>query len=264
MADPWLTHARHLDSTAVLATQALFKAVDANPDMAPEAFQALVAAITQRYGTVAMSSALWALDTGRELADLTDLPAPVPAEAVNVSQVTNSASWALNKTDGNINAAARVMAGPLGRFIRQPARDTVWNSTAAAGTRYARVPGPGACSFCLMLASRGAVYTKGTVLTVGAGNSRTRRETHTRNPNATGGHTYSSGPMADGHKYHDNCSCTAREVLRDADIPQIVNDLQDEWYEVTYDASGHMRPNQKHAWDQHWKTKRAEAGEAFH
>ncbi|MDO5033071.1 hypothetical protein [Corynebacterium sp.] len=33
-----------------------------------------------------------------------------------------------------------------------------------AGTSYARVPEPGTCAFCLMLGSRGAVYTKETVL----------------------------------------------------------------------------------------------------
>lgn len=253
MVDPWGTHARHLDKTVVLATEALFQAVDANPDMSPEAFQAVCAEVTRRYGTVAVSSALWALDTGRMDAGQERLPAPVPAEPVNVEQVASSASWAVNKAEGNIPAAARVMAGPLGRLVRQPARETVWQSTAAAGSRYVRVPGPNACAFCLMLASRGAVYTKSSVLTTGGGYTRKgdARVSHTRNPEASGGHRFTTGQRAEGQKYHDHCSCTARESFTDADLPQIVKDLQEEWYDVTWGPNGQPLPNQKQVWDQH-------------
>lgn len=66
------------------------------------------------------------------------------------------------------------------------------------GTAFARVPEPGACSFCLMLASRGAVYT---AKTVGAVN-----------------------------KFHDHCRCLGIEVKRDgSDLPRINRDLEQLW-----------------------------------
>lgn len=63
-----------------------------------------------------------------------------------------------------------------------------------AGTAYARVPEPGACAFCLMLGSRGAVYDHETVL----------------------------GEVG---RYHDNCRCLAIEVTGRAPLPQINQDL---------------------------------------
>ena len=74
------------------------------------------------------------------------------------------------------------------KFMRQAdslvsnrARDAVRNSAKAAGRRYARVPNHGACRFCRMLATRGAVY-------------------HSRE---------SAGA---GDRFHANCRCTIVEV----------------------------------------------------
>jgi hypothetical protein len=48
-------------------------------------------------------------------------------------------------------------------YALQPGRETVMQAAHADNAAYARVPEPGACDFCLMLASRGFVYTKATV-----------------------------------------------------------------------------------------------------
>ena len=83
---------------------------------------------------------------------------------------------------------------------------------------YVRVPRIGACPFCLMLASRGAVYKRGTVEVTKS-----------------------------GRKYHDNCHCMPREVLPGDDLPLINQALQakwegmgssviDDWEELTYSA----------------------------
>lgn len=45
-------------------------------------------------------------------------------------------------------------------YSLQPGRDTVAEAAHKDGAGYARVPEPGACKFCLMLASRGFVYSK--------------------------------------------------------------------------------------------------------
>lgn len=47
-------------------------------------------------------------------------------------------------------------------YALQPGRDTVMEAAHADKVAYARVPEPGACKFCLMLASRGFVYSKST------------------------------------------------------------------------------------------------------
>lgn len=63
------------------------------------------------------------------------------------------------------------------------AREATAVTASEHGMRWARIPEPGACAFCRMLASRGAVYTKETVL-------RTD----------------------DGLKYHPHCRCRAKAM----------------------------------------------------
>lgn len=48
-------------------------------------------------------------------------------------------------------------------YALQPGRDTVIQAAHKEKAAYARVPEPGACKFCLMLASRGFIYSKSTV-----------------------------------------------------------------------------------------------------
>ena len=47
-------------------------------------------------------------------------------------------------------------------YALQPGRVTVMQAAHADNAAYARVPEPGACNFCLMLGSRGFVYSKDT------------------------------------------------------------------------------------------------------
>lgn len=86
------------------------------------------------------------------------------------------------------------LQGVTNRLVADPARRTVMMGTLKAGTAYARVPEPGACAFCLMLGSRGAVYDHETV-------------------------------FGEVGRYHDNCRCLAIEVTGRAPLPQINQDL---------------------------------------
>ena len=47
-------------------------------------------------------------------------------------------------------------------YALQPGRDTVMQAAHKDNAAYARIPEPGACRFCLTLASRGFVYSKDT------------------------------------------------------------------------------------------------------
>lgn len=221
MAYTWDRYGQDLHRLVVRALRELLVAVSARPDLSAQEFAALAAIVTDKYGRAAAGSALLALENTRlDAGVFDDLPRPEIVPPATAAQSMATASWAWNQSRGGALGAAQRFAGPLGKLVRQPARQTVWNASVTAGTRYVRVPGPKACWFCLMLCSRGAVYTKETVThTTGA---RTRRP--------------------EGLRYHDNCDCSARESLTDADLPQIVRDLQDEWYEATYDDEGRPLP----------------------
>ena len=131
------------------------------------------------------------------------------ADPAGFEQILGSYAWAMNTSrtvtgDLDRQLALRKLAGITNRLVQQPARETVYQATRKAGTRYARVPEPHACTFCLLLASRGAVYSQDTVLRTEA-----------------------------GKKYHDNCKCLGIEVQTPADLPKINQEL-----EQIYAASG--------------------------
>ncbi|MDO5535378.1 MAG: EndoU domain-containing protein, partial [Propionibacteriaceae bacterium] len=118
--------------------------------------------------------------------------------------------WAINpsRTEGGFDSALahKKLRGSLNRLVLMPARNTVWNATVEAGTWYARVPSPGSCPFCLMLGSRGAVYTRDTVL--------------------------STKEMG---RYHDHCRCLAVEARgategeRWDSLPPVNRELNEIW-----------------------------------
>lgn len=90
-------------------------------------------------------------------------------------------------------AQANYLAASTSAEAHVVGRDAVATTATSSPrfTSFARVPEPGACDFCRMLASRGAVYSEATA---------TRRKNgmpyHTRRPDGSGG----------------NCRCTARAM----------------------------------------------------
>lgn len=92
------------------------------------------------------------------------------------------------------------------RLVVEPSRATVGMAAERAGTLFARLPEPGACAFCMMLASRGG--------------------------------DYSSEQAAAGKQYHDNCRCLAIEVKGWSDLPQINKDLYGRWETLADEHGG--------------------------
>ncbi|WP_293775283.1 hypothetical protein [uncultured Corynebacterium sp.] len=252
----WTAHKRQLSAAVRQATRQLLDIVRANPHMSQEDLLFYYQALIDQYGQAAAESALLALENSRRTVDLWNkLAAPVRADLPATGQVKGTLAWAVNKAGGkDLTAIAIALVGPLGRLIQQPARDTIWNSTRAAGTRYARVPGPKACWFCLMLASRGGVYTsKESALSVSS-RSATRPTSHWRNPSADAGHSYQLGRPRDA-AYHDNCTCIAVESHSPDDLPDVVRTLQEEWYDVTWTDRG-PAPGQAELWKKHIRETR--------
>lgn len=98
----------------------------------------------------------------------------------------------------------------LDSWIKQPGRDTVRLSAGRHGYGWARVPtGAKTCSFCLVMASRGAVYS-----------SR-------------------SGAGGDGHDFHGDCDCQTIAVRDDTDYPDGYDpDELYDLYSASRDAAG--------------------------
>ncbi|MFI5505198.1 Uncharacterised protein [Corynebacterium kutscheri] len=172
-------------------------------------------AIVHTYGEYAAHAAANYLFLTRSLDEhLAGLEYPEVADPVGFEQARGSFRWAMNTSrkgeDFHRALALRKLGGIVNRLVAQPARDTVYQATVRAGTLFARLPEPGACAFCLMLASRGGVYSRDTV---GAG----------------------------GRQFHDNCRCLGIEVNRDgSDLPKINRELQDLWAQTSREFGGSL------------------------
>jgi hypothetical protein len=113
---------------------------------------------------------------------------------------------------------------------REVVRNAAESDDDAIG--WIRVPDEDPCSWCAMLASRGAVY---------------RSE-------GTAGRDKNDKFIGEGQfKWHDHCGCTAIAVF-DPDDPHLKNaeDLYDQWLRETQGYSGKAAVN---AWRRYWENR---------
>lgn len=106
------------------------------------------------YGNMAAS---FGADMFEEWADSLQIRRPVVdlAEGVDPERATARAGWALTTPDqlGNF----RILVDEL---VKQPYRSTLHDSALRSGAGWARVPtGEDTCAWCMILASRGGVYS---------------------------------------------------------------------------------------------------------
>lgn len=112
---------------------------------------------------------------------------------------------------------------------RRVVHDAAADDEEAVG--WARIARPGACWWCAMLASRGAVYRSA----------------------ATAGRRVNKRFVGDGmFKFHNHCQCVARPIF-DADDPAVraADDLYEQWRRVTAGRSGRAAMR---AWAEYWGT----------
>lgn len=208
-------HTEELTAIRRLAIAALIANLgDSDLSTSQTAFRTLqevVFTIIQGFGEQAAMSAVRYLELDRFDAGATGLPEVAPSDLPVLEQVNGTLTWSLEPLDRDDLAAARKrLYGSTQRLVLQPARETIWDNTELAKTTFARVPKPGACEWCLMLASRGAVYDEDTVLIT------------------TGRSTPKSGRPA-GLRFHDNCRCETREVRSEDETPDINRRLEELW-----------------------------------
>lgn len=140
--------------------------------------------VLERYGNMSATLAADFFDVQAAELNLAR-PRTVMAAAVNERQATARLGWALSTPDQSGNLSVL-----LDELVKQPYRDTLANSASASGAGFARVPsGSETCAFCLMLASRGAVYR-------------------------------SAKTAGDGHRYHGKCDCVPTLVRDERDYPK--------------------------------------------
>ncbi|RBP66428.1 hypothetical protein DFO66_103378 [Brevibacterium sanguinis] len=161
-----------------------------SPDTIRDAFLEATPSLVGRYGGAA------AVVGAEYFEGLTGLSAvlaePIPDEAVQASV----RFFAGGLYDNNPNGALNGFLTSGSRHMLQYGRSTVYESTRSApGWGYARVPEAGACKWCLMLSSRGAVYA-------------TER--------SAGG---------EGNDFHDDCRCDPTVAKSDDDLPYDVKGL---------------------------------------
>ena len=205
----WQTHDKHLAALSKAATRDLWAFISQNENASVEDVQRVMRGLAMKYGDQAAASAFQAIRTSRETHELWGLlPAPELADPVRPEVVDAATAWALQtkRVPGGVSPreAFTRLVGSLVRFVNQPARETVMRSAAKAKVAWARVPTAKACAFCLMLASRGAVYTS----------RKSALETDS------------------GARFHDKCHCLVIESYSESDLPKINHDLKREWDEA--------------------------------
>ena len=145
-----------------------------------------------------------------------DIPEDVP-ESVDADDEDLDTPELEEPTPEEVNA---LLGRKIQRLIMQPARDTIADSVERdpSDARWARVPkGEVTCAFCMVMASRGAVYlTRAAAVSVVGRRGRTR------------------GKRALGEDYHDFCDCEAVPMWDDSDYPEHYD--PDAFYEMYEDG----------------------------
>lgn len=136
---------------------------------------------------------------------------------------------------GGAALAYSLLSGGLTSVLSEMASDTIYgnaqNERVTMG--FQRVPKPGCCGFCGMLASRGAAYSSsasaGGVVGRGVPVEKTRGKR-----GGQGRGIKSRGSRAAGQPFHDHCKCRAVQVY--ADSPVELQKGADKYFESYADA----------------------------
>lgn len=130
-----------------------------------------------------------------------------------------------------------LLSGGLTRALREAASDTIIGNAQMERVQvgYQRVPSPGCCAWCGMIASRGDIHKSeddalrvmGRGVPVGQGRGRGSK--------GKGRGIRPRGSRAIGEKYHDHCKCAGVPVFEDNYVQ-----MQDD-AESYYDAYGAAR-----------------------
>jgi ferredoxin len=136
-----------------------------------------------------------------------------PEDIITNERIAASISWAVN-TATTAETALTQLQGTVQRAVLDAQRETVSYNANREGVRYRRHCGYAACNWCLVMASRGAVYKSATSAVRG----------------------------------HDNCRCLAvpeRPGMTDYTVPPLVREAEQKYVEARkqLEAEGMVGPS---------------------
>ena len=175
---------------------------------------AAVRQITSAYGEIAAVAAAEFYDEVREIGGFGGKAAVPVAGTPPEEQLKAVVRWGIGplwEETPRPDAALARLQGATSRLSLQPGRLTIYEMAKRDRIRYAHVPQGKTCAFCLMLASRGAVYWS------------------------------DAKPQ-----YHSGCDCASVPVSTPDDLPDINRELQEEWRVAT-----RGRRDQVDAWNEY-------------
>lgn len=155
---------RDLRKLALAELQGFWATLDkSDVDKVRRALEEFMPLLVKHYGEIAAVVAADFYDDLRSASSVRGRFAAVMAQAADDGQVQASSRWALGSLLG-ANPDAVAAFGSLStvadKFVLGQGRDTIAESVRRdpARARWARIPHGDTCAFCVMLASRGAVY----------------------------------------------------------------------------------------------------------
>lgn len=138
----------------------------AQPERVTAELFEFVPALVAQYGDIAATMAAEWYDELRAAEGVSGRFRATPAGLALPDQVNGRLGYATRPTGplwaGDSATLTAFLSMMANEYALQPGRDTVMQAAHKDKAAYARVPEPGACKFCLMLASRGFVYSKDT------------------------------------------------------------------------------------------------------
>lgn len=188
---------------------------------------AAVQAIVARYGAASSAAALQHYLSQRRAAGVPGRPvtrlAPPPAPAVVERAVSDAVATLYGTvTPESEQAALKALDAEVEKLVLDQSRQTVIDAVQSdrQARAWARVPNADACAFCLMLATRGAVYS--------SARAAGQRDATTKWADAKG---YINS-------FHPNCRCHVEPVFGAYEPTARTRDAQALWKSSTRGKSG--------------------------
>lgn len=126
-----------------------------------------IPALVTQYGDIAATVAADWFEELREVEGVSGRFRPPLGPSVPLEQVNGRLGYATRASGplflGDSATLTAFLSMMANEYALQPGRETIIEAARKDKAAFARVPEPGACKFCLMLASRGFVYSKDTV-----------------------------------------------------------------------------------------------------
>lgn len=222
-----------LSDSAVVELDRLMGAVAAeSPAVQREALMDLLPALGEEY---VGASSLVSAQFFTELQEIQQVAKPIAAESlpgVGAKRWHALAGWGTQGSmfeQGGAQLVYSLLSGGLTKILTEVSADTMFgNAAIQGGMRSQRVPAPGCCAFCGMLASRFAGYTSGKSAGVVVGRGT-----------PVGKHRLAKGirprgSRAAGEKFHDFCRCRVVTVTEGNEVQ--LQAQADKYYDAYRDA----------------------------